>query len=165
MSNQYSMKIDINEESGEVEAKVREKDENGEWEVVDSQTFDPEGVHEKAQAFIRGYGLSKLMQDRSSSVATGPDKLSAMNEVFALLAEGKLQKERTRGAPTVSAEVEALAAIKNTTIPVIQKTLNRYDKETRDKILAHKSVQERAAEIRRAREGEQLEVDLEDLAG
>ena len=158
----YSMKIDINEDSGVVVANVRERDESGEWDVVDSQTFDPAAVAESAQGFVNGYGLSKLMQDRSSAVPTGPDKLAAMNEVFAMLCEGKLRAERTRGAAVVSAEVEALAEIKGVDIPTIQKSLKKYTEEKRKEILSHPKVKAKAEEIRNRRDSTE-EVDLESL--
>ncbi|MCK5713926.1 MAG: hypothetical protein KAI25_14485, partial [Hyphomicrobiaceae bacterium] len=90
--------------SVDVSVKERESDE-----VIDSHSFAASGIHDDLKQLTALYGLSKLLQDRSSDVKTGPEKLSAMKGVAEQLSSGQWQKERKVGAPTVSAEVEALA--------------------------------------------------------
>lgn len=158
----YSLKVELNEETNAVDVTVREKIDDA-FKDIDVQSFGLDGIHETIRPKSDLYGLSKLLQDRSSSVPTGPEKLAAMNEVFAQLAAGDWEKERTRGAPTVSAEVEALAAIKGTSVAAIQKALRNYTKEQKEKILGSEVVQAKAAEIKAARE-EAADVSLDDLA-
>jgi len=161
----YSLKIELNEELNAVDVIVREK-VDGDFNAIDTGSFGVDGVHDDISSKVALYGLSKLLQDRSSSVPTGPDKLAAMNEVFAQLATGEWNKERTRGASVVSAEVEALAAIKGHSIPDIQRALKGYTAEQKDKIFASDVVKTKAAEIRAAREGsDEVAVDLADMLG
>ena len=86
-----------------------------------------------------------------------------MKGVAEQLASGQWQKERKVGAPTVSAEVEALAQFKQITIPQAQAALRRYDKAARDQILAHADIQALAKTIREARDTEEV-TSLDDLA-
>lgn len=159
----YSLKVNLNDEEGNVEVLVREK--NGDtFVVVDSATFGLAGVHADLADKVALYGLSKLLQDRSSSIPTGPEKLASMNEVFAQLASGKWEAERTRGAVVVSAEVEALAELRNVSVAAIQKTLKDFTKEQKDKIFANPSVVEKAKEIMARRENETAGVDLSEFA-
>ena len=78
-----------------------------------------------------------------------------MREVFSQLASGQWKKERVVGAPTVSAEVEALAQLKGISIPDAQRALRAYAPEQREKIMAN-------AKIKAAREKEAPET-LDDL--
>jgi len=158
----YGLKVELNEETGSVDVTVREK-VDGDFKDLDTQAFGIDGINEDIRPKVELYGLSKLLQDRSSAIPTGPDKLAAMNEVFAQLANGEWEKERTRGAPTVSAEVEALASLKGASVAAIQKALRNYTKEQKEKILGSKAVQDKAAEIKAARE-EAADVNLDDLA-
>jgi hypothetical protein len=85
-----------------------------------------------------------------------------LDEGWNLLKSGNWEFERQGGGPTVSAEVEALAEMKGTSVAAIQKALREYDAETRKGILANEKVQKIAARIRADREsGEAL--DLTDL--
>lgn len=158
----YSLKVDLDDANGNVAVTVREKD-GGEFVTVDEGSFGMDGVHSDLIDKVALYGLSKLLQDRSSSVPTGPDKLAAMNDAYAQLASGQWEKERTRGAPTVSAEVEALSQLKGVSIPAIQKALRNYTAEQKEAIMGSELVQSKAAEIKAARE-EQPDVSLDDLA-
>jgi len=163
-NNPYSLKVELNEETESVDVTVREKDDKGEFQVVETESFPLSDVTDPIIAMKeRLYGRSKLLQDRSSDTPTGPGKLAAMREVNAQLAEGKWEKERQAGAPTVSAEVEALAQLKDCTVADIQKSLRKYTKEQKEKVLSNPKVTELAAKIRKSREATP-EIDLLDLA-
>ena len=159
-TNPYSLSVNLNAESMAVEVSVKERESD---EVIDSHSFSAADIHADLQPLTGLYGLSKLLQDRSSDVKTGPEKLSAMKAIMDQFAAGQWQKERKVGAPTVSAEVEALAQFKQITIPQAQAALRRYDKTQREQILGHADIQALAATIREARQ-EEVEVSLDDLA-
>lgn len=162
-TNPYGLKVDLDTENGSVNVLVRKREGEG-FADVDTGSFALENVHESLQANVALYGLSKLLQDRTSQVDAGPSKLDAMGEVMALLEKGEWEKERTAGAPTVSAEVEALAEIKGVSVAVIQKAIRNYTAEQRTKILASPSVVARAATIKATREADTASVSLDDLA-
>lgn len=157
-TNPYGLKVDL--EDSQVVVTVREKDAKGNFTDLDSKAFDISGVHASILDKVSLYGLSKLLQDRSSDTKAGPDKLAAMDEVYSSLAEGNWERERKAGAPTVSAEVMALAELKGVPVADIQKSLRNYPKDVREKILSNPKVVERAAEIRERSE----EVSLDDMA-
>ena len=159
-NNPYSLRVELNTEENTVEVMVREK-QNGDFVEVDKRAFSAAGVHDEVRGNVFLYGLSKLMQDRSSDTKAGPDKLDAMAEVFDQLAEGKWERERRAGTPTVSAEVEALARIKGVSVGDIQRALSKFSKEQKEKVFENAEVQRIAEEIRAGREG--AEVDLSDL--
>lgn len=158
-TNPYALSVKLNAESMSVDVEVKERESD---EVIDSHSFPAGDVAEGLRGNVALYGLSKLLQDRSSDVKTGPDKLAAMKGVASQLAEGTWQKERKVGAPTVSAEVEALAQFKQITIPQAQAALRKYDKAAREQILGHAKIVELAAQIREARADEEV-ADLGDL--
>lgn len=159
-TNPYALSVDLDTKTMSVVATVKERETD---EVVDTATFPASDIHESLKGNVALYGYSKLLQDRSSEVKSGPDKLAAMQDVAQQLAAGQWQKERKVGAPTVSAEVEALAQLKQITIPQAQAALRRYDKAQRDKILSNEKVVALAAQIREARESEEI-IPLDDLA-
>ncbi len=158
-NNPYSLSVVLDAEAMSLVATVKERESD---EVVDSHTFMAADVAEKLRPMTGLYGLSKLLQDRSSDVKTGPEKLAAMKAVAEQLASGQWAKERKVGAPTVSAEVEALAQFMKITIPQAQAALRRYDKAQRDDILQNAQIVSLAKTIREARE-EQDVVDLSSL--
>lgn len=160
-TNPYALSVDLNAEKMTIDVLVKERETD---ELIDEHSFSAAGVHEDLRNMVGLYGLSKLLQDRSSDVKTGPEKLSAMKGVAEQLASGQWQKERKVGAPTVSAEVEALAQFKEISIPQAQAALRRYDKAAREQILGHADIVALAKTIREARETEEV-ADLSDLAG
>ena len=160
-NNPYALSVDLNAEAMTVDVTVKERETD---EVIDEHSFAAADIHADLKQLTALYGLSKLLQDRSSDVKTGPEKLSAMKGVAEQLSSGQWQKERKVGAPTVSAEVEALAQFKKITIPQAQAALRRYDKAAREQILGHDAIVALAKTIREAREGEEV-ADLSDLAG
>ncbi|MCZ6775238.1 MAG: hypothetical protein O7D34_02135 [Ignavibacteria bacterium] len=160
-NNPYALSVDLKADTMTVDVLVRERETD---ELIDEHSFPASSVHEDLRNMVGLYGLSKLLQDRSSDVKTGPEKLSAMKGVAEQLASGQWQKERKVGAPTVSAEVEALAQFKSISIPQAQAALRRYDKAAREQILGHEQIVALAKTIREARVDEEV-ADLSDLAG
>lgn len=145
--NPFSMNYELKTDTMQIVATMRRKNEAGDFEAVDSTTLDYSGVAESVRDAVNLYGLSKLVQDRSSEVKAGPEKLAALREVFDQLVAGQWEKARVVGTPIVSAEIEALAQLKGVDIPTIQKALKQYDKEQKERILANPAVVARAAEI------------------
>lgn len=160
-SNPFGLKVELNPEEGSVTVVVRKRD-GEDFVEVDSETFRLDEVAEDLQANVSCYGLSKLLQDRTSDTDAGPEKLSAMREVKNNLAAGNWAKERVVGAPTVSAEVEALAQLKEISIPDAQRALKNYSAEQREKILGNAKVVELAKQIRASR-AETAPVSLDDV--
>lgn len=159
--NPFGLKIDLDPENEKITVIVRKRD--GENFVdVETEDFKIEDVAEELRPNVGCYGLSKILQDRTSEVKAGPDKMAAMREVMSQLTAGQWEKERVVGAPTVSAEVEALAKLKGITIPDAQRALKKYAADVREKILANPQVVELAAAIRKEREGAEA-VSLDDM--
>lgn len=156
-TNPYGLRPKLDTEARSVIMRVVQKEND---EVVDEHTFAFNDVHETLRGNVALYGLSKLLSDRASDIETGPEKIAAMKEVMAQLAEGTWQKERKAGMPTVAAEVEALAELKQCTVAEAQSALRAYSKEARAEILANPRIVELAKRIREGRQ----EVDLSDLA-
>lgn len=153
----FRLSVELNAELMQVEVAVIDRESE---KPVKEAKFLAGEVHENVRNSVALYGLSKLLQDRSSDVsfggkdksATPEDKIAAMQEVFDLLKLGTWERERKAGAPVVSAEVEALAALKGITVAEAQTALRKYTKEQRDKILSHESIVAKAKEIKAARE-------------
>lgn len=156
--SQFRLSVELKADDATVNVQVIER-ESG--DAVESETFQAREVHDNIKANVALYGLSKLLQDRSSDTDSGPEKLDAMREVFAMLKAGQWEKERKAGAPVVSAEVEALAALKKINVAQAQTALRKYTKEQRDKILANPAIVAKAKEIRASRE---TDVSLDDFA-
>lgn len=156
----YSTAVKLNVETMSVDVTIKERESD---EIVDTGSFPASEIHDDLKSHVALYGYSKLLQDRTSDTPTGPDKLAAMKDTAAQFAAGQWQKERKVGAPTVSAEVEALAQLKSISIPQAQAALRRYDKAQREKILSNDQIVALAKEIRAAREAEEV-VNLDELA-
>lgn len=143
--------------------------------IIDRESEKPVGaleikaaeIHENLRALVGLYGIKALASDRTSDVsfgtgATPEEKLAAWAGVAELLKEGIWERERKAGAPVVSAEVEALAAIKQISVAEAQTSLRKYDKATKEKILANERIVAKAKEIKAARESAG-DLDLSDL--
>lgn len=130
--------------------------------VVETAEFAGADVHTNLRNNVALYGLSKLLQDRTSEVPTGPGKVAAMKELMEQFKSGTWTAERKAGAPVVSAEVEAVAELKGCTTAEAQLSLKGYDVETRKKILANPKVVALAQEIR-GRRTAATPTDLSDL--
>lgn len=154
--NQYRLSVDLDAEKALVNVKVIER-ESG--DAVEEESFAAREIADGIKTNVALYGLSKLLQDRSSDTDTGPEKLDAMREVFAMLRGGQWEKERKAGAPVVSAEVEALADIKKISVAQAQAALRKYTKEQREKILSNPAIVSKATEIRKARDTSDVSFD------
>lgn len=161
-TNPFGLDVDLDMDQSAILVKVMKKDDDGNREAVDQNTFPLSSVHENLQLKVGLYGYSKILQDRTSDVKAGPDKLAAMSEVALRLSEGQWEKEREAGGPTVSAEVEALAELKSVSVADIQRALRRYTPEQKDQILKSDAVQKLATAIRAKRE-EAEEVDFDNF--
>lgn len=155
----YRLSVDLKADDATVNVQVIER-ESG--DVVESETFHAREVADNIKTNVALYGLSKLLQDRSSDTDSGPEKLDAMRDVMSMLKAGQWEKERKAGAPVVSAEVEALATLKKITVAQAQAALRKYTKDQRDKILGNPAIVQEAKKIRAARETS--DVSLDDLA-
>jgi len=151
----FRLRVELDEK---VKVEVVERESEN---VVATKEYDPAELPDAIRPKVELYGLSKLLQDRSSDTDSGPEKLDAMTEVYEMLKGGQWEKERKTGAPVVSAEVEALAELKGITVAQAQSALRKYTKEQRDKILSNAAIVEKAKAIRASRET--AEVDLGDL--
>lgn len=157
--NVYRLSVDLLADTATVKVQVVAR-ESG--DVVEEESFDARSVADNIKTNVALYGLSKLLQDRSSDTDTGPEKLAAMREVYEMLKAGQWEKQRVAGAPVVSAEVEALAELKSISVAQAQAALRKYTKEQREKILSNEKIVEKAKAIRAARDT--ADVSLDDLA-
>ncbi len=151
--------VELNTEDMTVVVEIIEKATK---KVVASEIFAASDIHESCRQKVSLYGYSKLLQDRASDVQIGPEKLEAMKGVAAQLAAGQWAKERKIGAVVTSPEVEALAALKQISVPAAQAALKSYPKEIRAQILANEAIVAKAAEIRAAREQAEI-TSLDDM--
>ncbi len=145
----YYSSVDLNADDMTVEVKIMDRATKA---VAASEVFPASEIHDSCKQKVALYGYSKLLQDRASDVPVGPDKIPAMQAIAAQLAAGQWAKERKIGAIVVSAEVEALAQLKQLTVPQAQAALKSYPKEVRQQILAHADIVKLAAEIGAARQ-------------
>ena len=152
-----SVKLNVEDMSVDVEIQLRTDDS-----VVASERFMAADIHNSLKQQVSLYGYSKLLQDRASDVQIGPEKLDAMKAVAAQLASGQWAKERKIGAIVVSPAVEALAAIKQISVPAAQAALKAYPKEVREQILGNEAIVARAKEIYEARQAAEV-ANLDDM--
>lgn len=161
-SNPYSLKVDLNEETMAVDITIRERSDDGdELTPIANESFPTSKIEASLIPKVTLYGWSKILQDRASG-ETGLNKVPRMREVEEAFAQGNWELERRGGGPTVSAEVEALAQLKNVDVGAIQKTLQGLTADQRERALTHPTVVERAKQIRADRETG-AEVDISDL--
>ncbi len=130
--------------------------------VVEQRRFDLDDIGQENRQRILLYGINKLLTDRTSDEKDKVEKLFKMEAVFDMLKDGEWSKERVVGAPVVSVEVEALAQIKELSVPQAQAALAKYDKDIRAQILGSEAVQKVAQEIRELRAATEV-VSLDDM--
>jgi len=164
--NAYRVSWELDEEEMVAVATVKEKDDNGDYQPIESEQFDLESVRGAGLTDkVALYGLSKVLQDRSSGVNTGPDKLEAMGEVFEDLKQGNWKKERAGagGGSGISPVVEAIANIKGISFNEAARSWRETPKEQKDAIKANPTVADEVKRVKEARK-EQGGADLSDLA-
>lgn len=162
--NPYRISWELDEENNVAVATVRKYNpESEEYEDFDSRSFALDSVRQ-LQDKIALYGLSKVLQDRSSSTPSGPEKLDTMENVFGKLQQGEWRaaREGGGGGGGISPEVEAVAEIKDISIAQAQKALKAMSKEDRAKVKENPKVKEVADRIREERKA-QGGVELDDL--
>jgi len=147
-TNPFRTKVDLNAETQRIKVQIIKKDDES---VVEEGEFAAADVHANLRHNVALYGLSKLLQDRTSEVEVGPGKIAAMGAVMDNFKAGNWVQERKSGTPVVSAEVEALAALKGLSVAEAQAALKKYDVEVRKQILANPTIVAKAEEIRAAR--------------
>lgn len=157
--NPFRTKVELNAELQKIIVQILKKEND---EVVESGEFAAADVHPNLRSNIVLYGLSKLLQDRTSETDVGPGKIAAMQAVMDNFKAGNWVQERKSGSPVVSAEVEALAELKGLTVAEAQAALKKYDVEVRKQILSHPDIVKKAEEIRAARKSAEG-VDLTSL--
>lgn len=170
--NPNRIKWDLDTENGTATAILtrKEVDDSGNDVAVevDRQTFDIQTLIESGVGnFVALYGLSKILQDRSSSKAAGPEKMEEMGNVFGYLKAGQTKAPRSGGggggtSSGVPLVVEAIARIKGISVSDASRSWKQTDKTTKEAIKENPKVVE-AMEAIKAERSEQKEVDLEDL--
>ena len=160
----FSLDITLNVDGGSVDIIQFRRGEGDDKEEQDRASFPIGELHADVTMKNNLYGLSKILQDRTSSESSSDTRIESMRAVFTRLCEGHWEKEREAGGPTVSIEVEALARFKEVSVAAIQRSLRTVDAATRDRILASPKLAPHIAEIRAERaQVEETGVDLSDL--
>lgn len=170
--SKYGVNVELDHENGKVIVTQFERETGDDGEVkpegdkteIGKRIFDFNAMAENAQTFAKLYGLSKLVQDRTSDQSSEASRLDGMQEVYDRFVAGVLEKERESSGPTVSAEVEALAELQGVSVAAIQKALRSYEAAQREKILANPTVVAKANEIKAARAEATEPVDLSSFA-
>ena len=157
--NIYKTAVKLNVEDMSVDVSILLRSDDS---VVSSEVFKATEIHDSIKQQVSLYGYSKLLQDRASDVPIGPEKLDAMKAVAAQLASGQWAKERKIGAVVTSPEVEALAQLKQISVPAAQAALKAYPKEVRAQILGNEDIKKLAGEILAARQEAEV-ASLDDL--
>ena len=161
----FTISVALNIEAQTVDIKqYRKVKGDADNELIGERSYAVAELPQGAALKTLLYGASKKLQDSTSAESMVETRLQSMDEVWDRLKNDQWDKPREGGGPTVSAEVEALAALKGVSPAVIQATLRTLQPDVREKVLAHPSVKAKAAEIKAARE-EASAVDLSDLAG
>ena len=157
------LKVELDTDNMAVVVNVVDRDDKN--RLVEARSFLASDIHDSLRGSVALYGLSKLIQDRTSDCSVKENsvaKLDAMEGVLARLNAGEWSAERKVGAPTVSIEVEALAAFKGEPISAIQKALRNYSKEQKAQIFANPAIKAKVEEIKASRETQE-EVELDNL--
>lgn len=159
-TNPFRTKVALIAAAMQIKVTIIKKDDES---VVEEAEFPAAEVAESLRNEVALYGLSKLLQDRTSEVEVGPGKIAAMQALFEQFKKGIWSAERKAGSPVVSAEVEALAQLKEITVAEAQSALKKYPADVKASILANPKIVELAASIRAGRANAES-IDLSDLA-
>lgn len=159
-TNPFRTKVELDAENVAIKVTVIKKEDDS---VLEEAIFPGAEVAEGLRTNVALYGLSKLLQDRTSEVEVGPGKIAAMTALFEQFKKGVWSAERKVGSPVVSAEVEAIAALKGITVAEAQSALKKYPADVKAKMFENPVVAAKAAEIRGARKTAET-LSLDDLA-
>lgn len=160
----YRVAWELDEDNMVATAILKQKDSEGEMQEVERKDFDLSTIEQAGlRQHVALYGLSKVMQDRSSGTPTGPEKLEAMGEVFQSLAQGQWKRERSGGGGGggVAPEVEAIAEVKGVSIAQASKAWKQQSDEQKEAIRSNLADKIQEVKERRKESGE---VDLSDIA-
>lgn len=132
--------------------------------ILRTESYSAEDFTGAIEAQLTLYGLSKVLQDRTSDVGKidKEDKFAAMGEVHARLVEGEWKALRKRGVQTVRVEVEALADMKRCSIPDIQQALKGYTDDQKATIFSSDDLKPFIDKVKKAREAAPV-VSLDEL--
>lgn len=158
-TNPYRTKVALIAATMSIKVTVIKKEDES---VLEEAEFVATEVADNLKGDVALYGLSKLLQDRTSEVEVGPGKIAAMQALFDQFKKGVWSAERKVGSPVVSAEVEALAQIKGITVAEAQSALKKYSADVKAKILANDQIVKLAEEIRASRKAAEG-ISLDDL--
>lgn len=141
-------------------AQVRDGEE---WKTQREATFEWADLPADVQAFASLYGLSKLLQDRTSDAGKMKlDTLEWMQQVYGELKVGNLFKKRVAGAGRPDLALVALvAAMKKISVTDAEAALVAAGKEAQQAIAAKYATQ--LAEQRKKAVGGKAVVELGDL--
>lgn len=153
-----------------VQAMLIEKIDDQEENVLQTLNFEVGDVAGELQdgdnvKSLAAYGLSKILQDRTSSVKN-EDKMAEMEEVFELLKTGQW-RQRREGAGTKKATIDpvfaqAIAEIKGCDVATATLALQSKTSEERKAMRALDLVKDKINELRE-RANEQAGDLLDDL--
>lgn len=159
-TNPFRTKVELDAVAMSIRVQIIKKEDDS---VLESAEFPATSIAETLRGNVALYGYSKLLQDRTSEVEVGPGKIAAMQALAEQFAKGVWSAERKAGSPVVSAEVEALAQLKECTVPEMQSALKKYTAEVKEAIFKNPKVVELAATIRAGRKSAET-INLDDLA-
>lgn len=154
----------------EGETRTQTELESREFSLANLPAVFADGDKEKSLAV---YGLTKWLQDRTSSAANTDEKFSEMAKYFTECLEKGLwkapsvAKEKTSKASIDTYVVQALAELKGISLAVAMATLQKATKEVRDAVIANPKIAQKVAELKLAdaETAEEVgEVDLTDFA-
>ena len=151
-------------DDGRVIAQLFDVVEDDDNTLADSVEYDTNELSEAIRLKAQAYGVSKIMAERTSELAPGPDKMEGIQEVWDALLGGDWERERKKGTgPTVRIEVEALAALRGVTVKQAQTLLKKYDKAQQENIFNNPQVQAKVKELE-AEAADADDISFDDLA-
>lgn len=129
--------------------------ESVEFKVADFPEVFKDG--DNPEKSLASYGLSKLLQDRTSSI-DAEGKLEAMNAAAEMLMKGEW-RQRKEGGGAKKAAIDplfamAIAEIKNVSVATATIALQEMEAEQRKAVRQLEPVKDRIAAIREKAEGE-----------
>ena len=98
-TNPFRTKVDLDATAQKIKVQILKKDDDS---VVEEGEFSASDVHANLRSNVVLYGLSKLLQDRTSEVEVGPGKIAAMTGVAVGDDAGGLCDWMTIGAATAA---------------------------------------------------------------
>lgn len=156
MATKQTWRVELDEANQEIRYFTRSDDKL-------RQTFKVADLPTEIRNRLAIRGVKVTMEERNSSVPAAAIQASmdARDDVWDLWKSGTWAKQRTGGGFTVRIEIQALAAIYETTTSAIRESLKGYSEEEIRKIFTSDKVKAKIAELRDAETEET--VDLSDM--